>query len=238
MNCLGPVWFTFFYHSISITHHSSFITQFPSLITHHSKYQGCSVPSLSFHHSLFFTLFGGPTPVTVHLFFFFFQVPRNLNPVKKKPQWRRPNPMKKKGKKKKPMKTEPSEEEEEKKKKNLVRKIELVRKKKKKKSQLVKRCSWVGSSCVFNYKNVIELWVMETENSQKVFSVSITHNSKIRELSDGNKKLKTELWLAKQTSFYNWDGSHHFWELSYENWELSDENWWIKRPLTALPNST
>ena len=29
--------------------------------------------------------------------------------------------------------------------------------------------------------------VMETENSQKLFSVSITHNSKIRELSDGNR---------------------------------------------------
>ena len=42
---------------------------------------------------------------------------------------------------------------------------------------------------------------METKNSQKVFSVSITHNSKIRELSDRNKKLKTELWLAKQTFF-------------------------------------
>ena len=28
---------------------------------------------------------------------------------------------------------------------------------------------------MFNYKNVIELWVMKTENSQKVFSVSITH---------------------------------------------------------------
>ena len=38
---------------------------------------------------------------------------------------------------------------------------------------------------------------------QKVFSVSITHNLKIRELSDGNKKLKTELWLAKQTFFEN-----------------------------------
>ena len=29
----------------------------------------------------------------------------------------------------------------------------------------------------------------------------ITHNSKIRELSNENKKLKTELWLAKQTFF-------------------------------------
>ena len=42
---------------------------------------------------------------------------------------------------------------------------------------------------------------MKTENSQNVFSVSITHNSKIKKLSDGNKKLKTELWLAKQTIF-------------------------------------
>ena len=42
---------------------------------------------------------------------------------------------------------------------------------------------------------------METENNQKVFSVSITHNSKIRKLSDGNKKLETELWLAKRTFF-------------------------------------
>ena len=69
---LGPVWFTFFYHSISITHHS--------------KYQGCLVPSLSFHHLLFFTLFGGLTPVTMQIFFsfLFFPIPRNLNPVKKK----------------------------------------------------------------------------------------------------------------------------------------------------------
>ena len=28
---------------------------------------------------------------------------------------------------------------------------------------------------------------METENSQNFFSVSIIHNSKIRELSDGNR---------------------------------------------------
>ena len=40
---------------------------------------------------------------------------------------------------------------------------------------------------MFNYNIAIELWVIETENSQNVFSVSITHNSKIRELSDGNR---------------------------------------------------
>ena len=38
---------------------------------------------------------------------------------------------------------------------------------------------------------------METENSQKLFSVSITHNSKIRELSDGNKVIEIELSFAK-----------------------------------------
>ena len=37
---------------------------------------------------------------------------------------------------------------------------------------------------------------MKTENSQNVFSVSITHNSKIRELSDGNRVMETELSFA------------------------------------------
>ena len=48
---------------------------------------------------------------------------------------------------------------------------------------------------------------METENSQNVFLVFITHNSKIRELSDGNILMKTELSFVKQL-FYH--GSHHF----------------------------
>ena len=48
---------------------------------------------------------------------------------------------------------------------------------------------------------------METENSQNVFSVSITHNSKIRELSDENRVIESELSFAKQP-FYH--GSHHF----------------------------
>ena len=39
---------------------------------------------------------------------------------------------------------------------------------------------------------------METENSQKLFSVSITHNSKIRELSDENRVMESELSFAKQ----------------------------------------
>ena len=35
-----------------------------SLITHHSKFKGCLVPSLSPHHSICFTLFVDPTTVT------------------------------------------------------------------------------------------------------------------------------------------------------------------------------
>ena len=52
-------------------HHSSLITHNSSLITHHSIFHIRLPSSLSFHHSLFFTLFGGPTPVIVQLFFFF-----------------------------------------------------------------------------------------------------------------------------------------------------------------------
>ena len=48
---------------------------------------------------------------------------------------------------------------------------------------------------------------MKTENSQNVFSVSITHNSKIRELSDGNRVMETKLSFAKQLFCY---GSHNF----------------------------
>ena len=44
---------------------------------------------------------------------------------------------------------------------------------------------------------------METENSLWLFSVSITHNSKIRELSDGNRVMKTELSFG-QTTFLLW----------------------------------
>ena len=79
--------------------------------------------------------------------------------------------------------------------------------KKKKKVKRWSKVAAVGPLCVFNYNITIELWVMETENSQKLFSVSITHNSKIRELSDGNRVMKTELLFTKQTFYY---GSHYF----------------------------
>ena len=71
---------------------------------------------------------------------------------------------------------------------------------------------------------------METENSQNVFSVSITHNSKIRELSDRNRVMETELSFVKQPFCY---GSHHFWVMSYENWELSYRNCESKQPLSS-----
>ena len=54
---------------------------------------------------------------------------------------------------------------------------------------------------------------METENSQKLFSVSITHNSKIRELSDENKV------IVCQTTFLLWVPPF----LSYELWKLRIE---------------
>ena len=48
---------------------------------------------------------------------------------------------------------------------------------------------------------------METENSQKLFLVSMTHNSKIRELNDENRVMKTGLLFAKQTFCYEF---YHF----------------------------
>ena len=91
---------------------------------------------------------------------------------------------------------------------------------------------WVPP-CVFIYENVIELWVMETKNSQNVFSVSITHNSKIKELSDGNIKLETELWLAKQTFFLELRWVPPF--LRIELWKLRIE-WW-ELPIQTAPKS-
>ena len=87
----------------------------------------------------------------------------------------------------------------------------------------------MGPLCVFNYNIAIELWVMETENNQKLFLVSITHNSKIRELSDGNRVIETELLFAKQTFYY---GSHYFWVMSYGNRELSYQKTQSKHALS------
>ena len=49
---------------------------------------------------------------------------------------------------------------------------------------------------------------MEIENSQKLFLVSITHNSKIRELSDGNRVIVCQitflLWVSQFLSYELW----------------------------------
>ena len=64
--CLAnKIWSLNFCHSISITHHSSFIT-------YHSIFHIRLPSSLNFHHLLFFTLFGGPTLSQCSFFFFFF----------------------------------------------------------------------------------------------------------------------------------------------------------------------
>ena len=60
---------------------------------------------------------------------------------------------------------------------------------------------------------------METENSQNVFSVSITHNSKMRELSDGNKVMETELLKAKQP-FVSWVPPFFTYELWKQRYKL------------------
>ena len=61
-SCLDP------YFSLLNFRHSIFITHYLSLIT--LKYQGCLAPSLTCHHSIFFTLFMGLIPVTQCNFFF------------------------------------------------------------------------------------------------------------------------------------------------------------------------
>ena len=102
---------------------------------------------------------------------------------------------------------------------------------KKKCSQKLQLVLFASSSCVFNYKKAIELWVMETENSQNVFSVSIIHNSKIRKLSNRNRVMETELSFAKQPFYYE---SHHFWVMSYGNRELSYQKKQSKRLASFL----
>ena len=60
---------------------------------------------------------------------------------------------------------------------------------------------------------------METENSQNVFSVSITHNSKIRELSDGNRV------IVCQTTFFAMGPTiFELWVMKTENWVMEITN--------------
>ena len=87
---LGLVWFFFF-----------FITQFPSLITLNTT--PVWHPSLSYHHSIFFTLFVSPILVTQCSFFFSSQYPKTepeRKKRKKKPRSPEPNEKKNKENKK------------------------------------------------------------------------------------------------------------------------------------------
>ena len=72
---LTPCLDAFFCHSISFIHHLSLITL---------KYHVCLAPSLTSHHSIFFTLFVSLIPVTRCSFFFFLQYPNSPSLVKKK----------------------------------------------------------------------------------------------------------------------------------------------------------
>ena len=127
--CLDPFFSSLnFRHSIFIIYHSSLITL---------KYQGCLAPSLTYHHSIFFTLFVGHKLVTWCSFFFppstqklepserrkgkkkKKNLRRRLNPVKEKREKkqkklrRRSNPVKEERKKKKKKEKEIQEEKTE-----------------------------------------------------------------------------------------------------------------------------
>ena len=58
---------------------------------------------------------------------------------------------------------------------------------------------------------------MDTENTLNVFSVSITYNSKIRELSDGNRVIVVPNGLVAM-------GPNIF-----EIWIIETENWVMKK---------
>ena len=68
---------------------------------------------------------------------------------------------------------------------------------------------------------------METENSQNVFLVSITHNSKIRELSDENRVMETELSCSQMVLSYMGPTIFELWVMKTENWVME----------TSHPNS-
>ena len=61
-----------------------------------------------------------------------------------------------------------------------------------------------------------------------MFSVSITHHLKIRELSDGNKNWKQSYEKPNKLLSY---GSHHFWVMSDGNRVMSYGNTKSKHPL-------
>ena len=98
------------------------------------------------------------------------------------------------------------------------------KRKKEKKLQLIKS-RWRKPS---EWRWDLRMWSVGVKSHWDEVLVSITHNSKIRELSDENRVMETELSFAKQPFCY---GSHHFWVMSYGNWELSYGNCESKQPL-------
>ena len=64
-----------------------------------------------------------------------------------------------------------------------------------------------------------------------MFSVSITHHLKIKELSEKNKNWKQLKTKSKQASSH---GSYYFWVMSYGNRVMSYENQKYKHPLSIL----
>ena len=75
---------------------------------------------------------------------------------------------------------------------------------------------------------------LKTENTSNVYSIFKTHNSKIRELSDGNKNWKQSYENPNRLLSY---GSHHFWVRSDGNRVMSYENHKSKQPLSSLTES-
>ena len=102
------------------------------------------------------------------------------------------------------------------------------RKEKKKKKRWSKVAAKVWQwilPCSVIYGNVIKLWFMETKNTLNVFSVFITHNSKIRELSDGNKVMVVPNGLVAM-------GPNIF-----ELWVIETENWVMEKSHPTPPKA-
>ena len=108
-----------------------------SLVT--LKYHVYLIPSLTSHHSIFFTLFVGPYLSPDAAFFFLFSsIPKLTEPSEKK---------KKKKKKKKKPKTDRTSERRRKKKKKRIANPEEEREKKKVKGA-IEYCLWVLYVCL------------------------------------------------------------------------------------------
>ena len=67
-----------------------------------------------------------------------------------------------------------------------------------------------------------------------MFSVFITHHSKIRKLSDENKNWKQS--YENPNNLFS-HGSHHFWVMSYGNRVMSYGNSKSKQPLSILTHT-